>query len=81
MSFQCYLCKYKTLQIKDISHHLRNVHILFESSNLILKCTGHIDCLAVFRTYCGFTKHLKKCILQKENILSTSNDYDKRQKC
>jgi len=50
---------------------------LFESSNLILKCTGHTDCPAVFRTYCGFTKHLKKCILQKENILSTSNDCEK----
>lgn len=71
MSFLCYLCEYKTLQIKDICYHLRNVHMLFESSNLILKCTSK-DCPAVFRTYCGFTKYLKKCILQKENILSTS---------
>lgn len=76
MSFQCYLCDYKTLQIKDICSHLRNVHMLFESSNLILKCcTDCIDCPAVFRTYCGFTKHLKKCIIQKENVPSTSNDY------
>lgn len=74
MSLQCYLYEYKTLNIKDTCRHLRNVHILSESSNLILKCCIDTDCPAIFRTYCGFTKHLKKCILKKENAPSTSND-------
>lgn len=73
MSLQCYLCKYKAFSIKDTCYHLRNVHMLFDSSNLILKCcTG---CPAVFGTYCGFIKHMKKCILKKQIIIS-SNVYE-----
>jgi len=73
MSFECYLCNYQTSQIKDICYHLRNKHMLFDSCNLNLKCCA--GCPAVFRTFNGFIKHLKKCILQKDDVPSTSNDY------
>ncbi|XP_070519717.1 uncharacterized protein [Cardiocondyla obscurior] len=30
MAFECYLCTYKTLKVKDICYHLRNDHMLFD---------------------------------------------------
>lgn len=75
MSLQCYLCEYKTSHIKYICQHLRNIHTLFEGSNLILKCcSGCKDCPAIFRTYCGLTKHLKKCFLQRKDEFSSNNN-------
>jgi len=59
MSFECYLCTYKTSEIKHICNHLHNRHVLFDSSNLTLKCCA--GCPAVFKTFNGFRKHLKKC--------------------
>lgn len=67
MSLECYLCTYKTSKINQICSHSRNRHMLFDSSNLILKCCA--GCPSVLRTYNGFRKHLKKC-QQLQNLTS-----------
>jgi len=74
MSFKCYLCTYKTSEIKHICNHLHNRHVLFDSSNLILKCCA--GCPAVFKTFNGFRKHLKKCQELLNLPLNNEQSYD-----
>lgn len=73
MSFECYLCTYKTSEIKHICNHLRNRHMLFDASNLTLKCCA--GCPTVFKTYNGFRKHIKKCQELRNLSLSSQPSY------
>jgi len=53
---------------------LHNRHVLFDSSNLTLKCCA--GCPAVFKTFNGFRKHLKKCQELLNLPLNNEQSYD-----
>lgn len=74
MSLECYLCTYNTSEIKEICNHLRNRHMLFDGSNLFLKCCA--GCPSVLKTYNGFRKHLKKCQQLQNPSSNCEQSYD-----
>lgn len=57
MAFKYYLCNYEISEIKHICDHLRNRHMLFDSSNFNLKCCANAGCPSILKTYNGFRKH------------------------
>lgn len=65
--FYCFLCKHNFGTITELMRHLRKRHALYEGSTLTLKCFNE-NCSKAYESFSGYRKHIKSCVLNKENL-------------
>ena len=68
--FECFKCKKKVPNAIALFKHLRMIHALHETNDLILIC-NYKQCPKQYSTFSGFRKHILKCSKQFPNIENT----------
>lgn len=67
MNYFCFLCTKRFVQLSYVIYHLRNVHFLFESKDITLKCVISNKCERKFSTYSGLRRHALTCRTENAN--------------
>lgn len=63
---KCFKCN-NDFQLDLLVKHLKQNHGLFENlSNFFLVCP---NCKKIFYTYCGYKRHINKCLLSESNVV------------
>ncbi|XP_031334990.1 uncharacterized protein LOC116164880 [Photinus pyralis] len=75
MDLKCVICFRTFTEITKLLQHIRLWHFRSSRENLSLKCCNN-QCASTFNTYCGYKKHLVKCIIKPSvNVLCRNDDF------
>lgn len=75
--FICFICQRSFLTVNSLIKHLKQWHALYDGVALKLQCFN-TNCSYIYQTYSGYRRHIRTCILNKENHSKSNVEFGRR---
>lgn len=77
MDIQCFICSFKTQEIKLYINHLKAIHCYKEKSEILIQC-GFPECKKLFGSSNGLKNHMLECLSKNliQDDIEDGNDFN-----